>query len=96
MVAYADTHSAIIKPILDAFPDPRQVVLDRWEESGEKLPPHTGPVARFDWMREQYGYSPEEVQNNWHRQAGWVYKIVHAQRVKENYQRQKEKASKKD
>ena len=71
-----------------------QLVLDRWEELGEKLPPHTRPAARFDWMREQYGYRPEEVQSPYLiRPAGWVYEVVNAQRQKENRQRKKDKAS---
>ena len=43
---YAENHSDLIKPIVDAFPDPRQLALDRWEESGEKLPPNAKPAAR--------------------------------------------------
>ena len=70
MVKYADTNSAMIKPIVDAAPDLRKLALDAWKESGEKFP-NARPAARFAWMVEQYGYHPEEVQSNWpRRQAG--------------------------
>ena len=69
------------------------MALDRWEESGVKLP-YAKVADRLAWMREQYGYRPEEVQS-WYlaRPPGWVYDAVHQQRRKESAQRKKEKAS---
>ena len=81
--------------MIGSFPDPRQEVLDRWKESGDKLP-DAKLVVRFNWMVKQYGYKSEEVQSPYLRPAGWVYEVVNAQKQKENYQKKKDKASKKD
>ena len=69
----------MIKPIIDAAPDVRQLALDAWKESGEKFPT-ARPAKRFDWMVEHYGYHPEEVQGrSTRRPAGWIHDAVMAQ-----------------
>ena len=96
VVAYDNNHSALIQLIVDAFPDPRQLVLDRWEESGEKLPTGTKPAARFDWMMKQYGYKSEEVQGRKRlggRPAGWIHDAVMSQMDLQRIARKKEKLS---